>query len=65
MLRRQASGRRASAEAVVLTLEGVQDTSARWSICLEISRDSKDPFTLLSQGAWSAASPLPIWLLVP
>lgn len=48
----------------MLTFEGVQDTRACWSICLQISRDSKAAFTLRSQGTWSAASPLPDWLLV-
>lgn len=30
----------------MLVFEGVQDKSACWSICLEISRGTKAPFTL-------------------
>ena len=45
----------------MLAFEGVQDTSACWSICLEISRDSKAPFTLWSQGD---PVTVPGWLLV-
>lgn len=48
-----------------LPLRGSGHKFACWSICLEISRDSKAPFTLRSQGTWSVVSPLPVWVLVP